>query len=322
MPAPPSLLALRPVAAVHHLPRESEACPLSLRDLLGALEGANAPLPIVVAPLVAIARGALVAAREADAVVGLSAPGAPPEAWFEAVVQAAHELAPRQPFFVSAVVRVEEGEDGGARAMAEAHRLVEAGVTHLAVDVTGLPLVRRAQAAAQTASFAAEREVAVDCLLPSEEVHALVPAEAAAFLEEFEGWGVRADLVSVRLPAAHGEAAEAQLAALAALGRELGDRPVVRRGPLTPELSARLRASPLLACEDGGLALSACLRALPPELAEAARESRRGLLPLPEPLAERLEALAYGEVASLIESAGAGRGAGRVRSRLTPARGR
>ena len=33
MLAPPDLLALRPVATVHHLPRDSEACPLSLRDL-------------------------------------------------------------------------------------------------------------------------------------------------------------------------------------------------------------------------------------------------------------------------------------------------
>jgi len=307
VPSPSNLLALRPVAALHHLSRGSEACPLSLRDLARALARRPAPLPVVAAPLLAIARGALVAASEADAVVGLFCAGAAaPEPWFEAVAEAAHELSARRPFFVSAVVRVEDGEASPAQGRAFAYRFVEAGITHLAVDVTALPISRRAQAVALTAGFAAEREVAVDCVLPPDLASRNDPLEARAFIEEFEGWGVRADLVSLRVSApVDRAAASSQLEALAAVGREAGDRPVMRRGPLSPPLLAALRGSGLCACEDGGAALSACMRALPGELRRAAAEDGRGTLAIPPALAERLEALAYGEVSSFIESAGA-----------------
>jgi hypothetical protein len=317
--APPDLLALRPVATVHHLPRNSEACPLSLRDLVRALARTPASIPVIAAPLVAVARGALVAASQANAVVGLMPAGAPVELWFEAVAQAAHELAPRRPFFVSSVVRVDEGDPGGSMALADAYRLVEAGVTHLAVDVTALPLARRAQAAAQTASFAAERELAVDCVLPSDPECPLVAAEACAFVEEFEGWGVRADLVSVWMPAPEDAAqAASQLAALAEVGREVGDRPVVRRGPCSAALVSRLRGSGLRACEDGGMTLASCLKALPAELREPPGAGRRALWRIPERLAERLEALAYEDVAALIDSAGAGGTAEAARAALAP----
>ncbi len=298
-----SILALRPVSVVHRLEARSEACPLSLRELTRALGRRRATLPLVAAPLPAVARGALMAASEAGAVLGLAlAPGIAPEPWFAGVARGAEELAPRLPFFLSAEVRVEDGQAGLERAYATAHRLVEAGLTHLAIDVSAVALARRAQAAAQVAGFAAEREIAVDCMLPSTG-GAIDPDDAAAFVEEFEGWGVGADVVSARLPAADGEEdARAQVTALDALAAALGDRPVLRRGPLSPALAAIVAGSALRVCEDGGRALSASLRALPPELrAPAAGETRRGEVALPEALSERLEAFAYAEVASLIE---------------------
>lgn len=56
-PAPArSLLALRPVSAVHRLAPRSEACPLAPRDVVRALA-------VVAARLTAVARGALLAAE-------------------------------------------------------------------------------------------------------------------------------------------------------------------------------------------------------------------------------------------------------------------
>lgn len=300
-----SLLALRPVSAVHRLDARSEACPLSLREIVRALQGRRATLPVVAAPVEPVARGALIAAKEAGAVLGLALPGGrAPEPWFAAVARAADELAPRLPFFLSAEVRVEDGDPGFERAFAAAHRLLEAGLTHLAFDVSAVALPRRAQAAAHVAGPAAEREIAVDAVLPSGDID---PDSAAAFLEEFEGWGVRADVVSVRLPAAADDAqACAQLAALDALGSALGGRAVLRRGPLSPALIARIAPSSLRLCEDGGAALSAGLRAIPAELRRGAAGEVRGReIELTEPVSDRLEALVYSEVASLVDRLGA-----------------
>jgi hypothetical protein len=250
----------------------------------------------------------LIAAKEAGAVVGLAAPPrSAPEPWFAAVARAADELAPRLPFFLSAEVQVEDGERGLERAFAAAHRLVEAGITHLAVDVSAVALPRRAQAAAQVAGFAAERELAIDAVLPSAGV-GVDPDAAIGFVEEFEGWGVRADVVSARLPPPADEAqARAQLAALDALASVLGGRAVLRRGPLSPALAAAMAGSALRLCEDGGSVLSAGLRAVPAEVrAGVEEEGPGGEVALPEAVSDRLEALVYAEVASLVDRLGGG----------------
>jgi hypothetical protein len=310
-----SLLALRPVGAVHRLPSGSEACPLSLREIVGALPR-RVTVPIVAAPLAPVARAALVAAREAGAVVGLAlAPGLAAEPWFAAVTSAADEVAPGLPFFLSAEVRVEDGDAAIERARVVAHGLVEAGLTHVAIDVSEVALQRRAQAAAHVAGFAGERELAVECVLPSGVAH---PDAAAAYVEEFEGWGLRADVLGVRQAAPQGELEiRAQLGGLAALSTALGGRALLRRGPLPEGLARRLRGTAVTACEDGGAALAAGLRALPPELrARPPGEGRRGPVTLPDAVADRLEALAYAEVAALLERLGVGRSADDVAAAL------
>ncbi len=302
-----SLLALRPVSVLHRLEPRSEACPLSLRDVLRALEGRRGTLPLLAAPFGAVARGALLAAKEARAVVGFAAPpGCAPEPWFASVARAADEVAPRLPFFLSAEVRVEEEGDAMERAFAVAHRLMEAGLTHLAIDVTAVAPQRRAQAAAEVAGEAAERELGIEAVLPAAIAEG-DPEPAVAFVDEFEGLGVRADVVSARLPAADKVgAARAQLAALDALGRALGGRPVLRRGPLSRATLAEASRSSLRLLEDGGAALAAGLRALPDDLRGAARTERPRELTLSGAVSERLEALVYAEVAALLEELGAG----------------
>jgi hypothetical protein len=305
------MLSFRPANALHQLGPSGDACPLSLRDVLRALGAGRGTMPVIAAPLPAVMRGALLAARKANAVIGLAlVPGVAPEGWFGALARAAHELAPRLPFFASGEVRVEDGDGGVERAHLAAHKLVDAGVTHLAVDVAAVALGRRAQAASQVAGVASEREIAVDCVLPLGE-GPFDPEEAAAWVDEFEGWGVRADLVSARLPLTTHEAqARAQLAALDALSAALGGRPILRRGPLAPGLASIIRRGGPRACEDGGHILAAAVRSIPREQREAASEERRGPVDLPEALADRIEALAYFETAALIEAFGvAGTGA-------------
>jgi hypothetical protein len=288
---------------VHRLPPRSEACPLSLRDLLRS--GAAPLLPLIVSPIAAVARAALLAAKEARAVVGLAlGPCADPGGWFDAVAQAADELAPGLPFFVSGEVAVGDGSEALEQAFAAAHRLIEAGATHLAVDVSAVALPHRAHAASQVAGVAAERELAVECVLPAGPEALLDPDAAVAFVEEFEGWGVRADLVGVRLGAGASPADPlAQRTRLDALAEALGEHALLRRGPLPAGAAAALRGGRLRACEDGGAALGAGWRALPPELRREAGAGRGGQL-LPEAALARLEALAYLEVSGFLEAVG------------------
>ena len=87
------ILAYRTAVVVARLPPRSEVCPLSPRVLLGAPLERIPVLPIVRAPIQGVVRAALVAAREANASIGLSLPaGSPPEPWFEAVAAAADEV--------------------------------------------------------------------------------------------------------------------------------------------------------------------------------------------------------------------------------------
>ena len=318
MSAVPSLLALRPVSTVHRLEARSEACPLSLRHLAGALAAAGVTMPIFAAPFPAVARAALVAAKEARAVVGLSLPArVEPEPWFAVVARAADELAPRLPFFVSGEVTL-EGDAGIESGFAASHRLLEAGVTHLAVDVSAVSLPRRAEAAARLAGLAAEREIAVDCALPATDGPPDVD-EAIAYLEEFEGFGVRADVVSVRCRAPRdAAAAEAEARALAALGAALV-RPILRRGLLPDASLAAVRSARLCAVEDGGRALAAGARAARNDGARAAPAEGDGRALSPEAV-NRFEALAYAEASALLEALGASGSAAIAEAALTARR--
>ncbi len=299
------LLAFRPAAALHRLPRHSQACPLSLRDLLRALPERR-PLPIFRAPHPALARAALLAARQARSAVGLSpAPGQRPEPWFDAVARAADELAPRLPLFLCGEVAVGRGGEEQERARSLAYRLVEAGLTHLALDLSLLPVADRARAAAEVAAFAVEREVAVECLFPGAgEVPD--PEEAAAFLDDLHSWGLAPDALGVQCPAAEG-AEEAQAQRLAEVAAALGGTRLVRRGPATPRLFRVGRAAGLAALDDGGRLLEAGLSALPPgERSELARGLAEGRpLDIPGEAAERFEGLAFAEAGAVLEALGA-----------------
>ena len=321
---PPRVLAYRPATVAARLAPRSGACPLSLRDLLRAAGRLRRPLPLVSAPVAPVARGALVAAREAGSVLGLLLPpGSAPEPWVRAVTRAADEVAAGLPFSLGGEVRAGGGSRQEVeRAYHESWRLVEAGVTHLAVDVTAVSPADRGAVAAELGRAAHERGLGVDLVAPGEG-GTVTPGPVAAVVEALSARGFHPDAVSVRGVAPAGaDGARAEVRRLAEICAALGGLPVLRRGPTTPELLRLLAASPIRGCEDGGAAERAASGAVPWDLVGAAPEGpsrstrlELAVAELSEEGVERLEARAYVEVADLLDRLGAaGSGAALVAS--------
>lgn len=314
------ILAFRPASVVGRLAPRSDACPLSLRDLLGPAGEAGLVLPVVRAPVAGVARAALLAAKVCRSPLGLALPpGLQPERWFTGVASAADELAAGLPIFLSAEVRVEgEGAMQVERAFQEAWRLVDAGITHLAIDVAAVAPGERGRVLAEVAAAGLERGICIDCPIPLDEgaPHA---RRAAALFEDLAGRGAPPDVASVRCREPRdAEEARGQVAALARICGALGGVPMLRRGPVTRALVLAMAGAPIRGCEDGGLAAAQLTGlvapgALAPVDPDGSRQdplegaaSRLG----PEGL-DRLEARVYGETVDFIEALGA---AGKVQA--------
>jgi len=313
------ILAFRPASVVARLAPRSGACPLSTRELLGPAAERGLVLPIVRAPVGAVAHGALVAAKELQAAIGLALPpGCAPEPWFDAVAAAADEVAAGLPIFLCAEVRVEgEGGTQVERAVGEAWRLVRAGVTHLAIDAAAAAPEERGRIVGDVAAAAVEHGACIDVVVPLAD-GAQAGRRAGAVLDELARRGAAADLASVRcLPPADDGEARLQAGALARICQALKGIPVMRRGPVTPALLDLLRGSPVKACEDGG-AVAARALSLVPEAARAAQdapgESRRDPLAaavaaLDPGAVDQLEARAYVDALDFLDRLGAAGGA-------------
>lgn len=301
------LLAFRPPTVVARLPPRSAACPLSLRELTAARLAAGGPFPLVRAPTPGVARAALVAAAELGSALGLELPeGEHPEPWFAEVVRAADEFAPRLPLVLAGTVALGSGSDGEVeRARREAFRMVEAGLTHLVLDLSGVPEGVRAAALARAAQAAREREIGVEGLLPLESGRATAGG-AAGLVEELSESGLALDAAGARFPLPRSPVEErAQARQVVELCGWIEGTPVVRRGPVTPGLLDLLGASPLAACDDGGAAAAAAARALGRAgEGEAPALARHGARPVPPEMGDRPEALAYEEVAAFVEGLG------------------
>jgi len=295
-------LAFRPPTALHRLRAGSRACPLSLRDVAGALLAEEVILPMVLVPSAPVARAALVAAKEAACPIVLSLPaGEAPERWFDAVAQAADEIAPGLPLLLAAEVTLVPG--GGveaARALRLAHRLVSAGITHLAIDADRLAAEGRAEEMVRAADPALERGLGVECLLPPGGAGVPEPEEAFSLLAELGTLGATPDLAGVRLPApADDDSAGWQAALLSALADAAGTVGLARRGPGAADVLRRIGPGTLRACEDGGAAAAA---------AGAAAS------------ADAAEGRAYAAVADLVDALRAGGTAGILSAALSRAR--
>jgi hypothetical protein len=296
-----SVSAYRPVSVLHRLPPHSEACPLSARHLLRARGPSPAPLPFVVSPLPAIARAALRAAREAAAVVGIALPRARDlRGSVDPLLRDADALAPGLPFAIAVELAVEGGD-----AVAEAERLVELGATHVAIDAPVDDVDVRA-AVREVAALLAERELGVELLLRGDDA----PPLAAALRAD----GVAFDLVGVRCARPRDlAAARAQLGALERIAEASGG-PVCLHGPSSPELQRLLAGTAVHACDDGGAALAAGLRALPAE--ERARLEAGDERAAGREASDRIEALAWSELTAFLEALGAAGSARSLAARL------
>lgn len=311
----PRILAFRPATVVGRLDARSHACPLSTRELLAPAAELGLALPVVHAAIGAVARGALVAAKELGAVVGLAVPpDATPEPWFDAVARAADEVAAGSPIFLCGEVAV-TGEDAMQveRAFHQAWRLVRAGVTHLAVDAAAVAPAERPRVVAEIAAAAVENGLCVDLVLSlADGSHG--GRRAAELLEELARRRAPADVASVRCPEpATRDEARIQAAALARMCQALAGIPVLRRGPVTPELLEVLRGSPVKLCDDGGATSARAVAALP-DLADGgaadpdgARGSalERAAAELGDAATERVEARAYVDALDFLERLGA-----------------
>jgi hypothetical protein len=308
-------LAFRPASVVHRLPARSTACPLSLREVLAAVP--EVKLPVVEAGSPDVIRAVLVAAKVLHATVGLSLPaGLQPEAWFDRVARTADEIAAGLPIFLSAEV-VLEGETTVAveRGTSEVWRLVEAGLTHLVIDASGVASEERGRVLAEVAGPLGERALGFDCAIGLGEQGA--GRRAVPLLEELRRRGVPADALSLRCPAvADPESARTQLGALDRFCEAVHGTPVLRRGPVSAPLLAALQASRIRGCGDGGTISGAGGAGQVLAGAEAAeRRARwraRAAAELGVGEAEKLEAHAFLAAADFIEALGAAQSASAV----------
>jgi hypothetical protein len=197
------------------------------------------------------------------------------------------------------------------RAVHEAWRLVDAGMTQLSLDAGAVAAAERPRVLAEVAAPALERELGLEVVLPLGEVVRRGDALVAALRER----RVSPDLVSVRCPApATDDEVRAQMGALSRAAEVLGDVPLMRRGAASPALLAALAKGPVRACDDGAAAATRALELVPAgeeDGPDAPPTDRRGTpleraaSALPETAADRLEARAYVETAELLERLGA-----------------
>jgi len=163
------------------------------------------------------------------------------------------------------------------------------------------------------AAPALERGLGLDCVVARGGA-----LEAGLLFGDLARNEARPDVASLPLEAPATRAAvQAQVRELLALCAALAGTPVLRRGPVTPELLQSLAGSPVAGCDDGGAAAEVALLAL--EVSSGAGPATQRTAPLARAEAAlgggdlaRLEARAYGEVLDFLERLGATGSAQRV----------
>jgi hypothetical protein len=235
---------------------------------------------------------------------------AAPEAWFQAVTAAADEVAAGLPIFlVGEVVVAGRREDEVEAASRAAWRLADAGLTHLTLDLTAVPAESRVEVLERVSAPALERGLGLDCL-----VEAGSEAQVRPLFQALARRDAAPDLASREcLAPGTAQEARAQVKDLLALCAALSGTPVLRRGPVTPELLGSIKGSPVAGCEDGGAAAAAAVLVIPLALrAGGAGHLERVEAGLSEAGRARLETQAYLEVLDFLERLGAGGSATRL----------
>jgi hypothetical protein len=156
------------------------------------------------------------------------------------------------------------------------------------------------------AAPALERGLGLDCVVaPGQE------AAARPLFAELARQGAAPDMASLRCEAPESAAeARSQVKDLLTLCAALAGTPVLRRGPVTPELLGSLKGSPVAGCEDGGAAAAAAVLVIPyaprpPDEGRGEGALAKAEAALSEAGRARLETRAYLEVLDFLERLGA-----------------
>lgn len=316
------MLALRPTNAASRLPQGSRVCILNPRDVYRALAQRRAIVPSVSLHVPFALPAVLRAARDLDAVLGLSGAAArramghevqvaSPYAQFGRVADAAAETNTDRPLFLVGMLPIDAADPRTVAAAREvAFKFVDAGFTGVAVRPPNDPAESVADLVADIGAPLRDRELALEVVVSDPPD----PARLSALAGTLKAKGAAADVFAVRLDGAPSSAAVGALARAARPAALAGygvDRPAaglaaagLRRFDLTralfdvaaPALPSALVAE-VHANPDPGPALASHAVDL---TREVARER-----------AERIEALAYAEALGLIRALGA-HGTGRA----------
>lgn len=327
------VLALRPTNAVSKLGSKSRLPLLNPRDLVRALEADPVSLLCVQVPALEEIPGLLRAARDQDAAIGFACAHPFPKRntptfFFDAVRAAGDEIEHKRPFFLQAgPVRVTTLEQKTLEmAAAEVFKFVDAGFSLISLDTSALGPEDSVRIAAGLSKMAVERELSIEIAAPLEAGSRPTPEMLRQHLEALAKKGLEPKFIRLKSTAIlplDAQEAEGDFAALRELQTVASERGAF--------LSIEERGSPLKLLSSWTAAgvkkvdvgqpfarpvLSALARERQDELRAKAEEAGIGLAEAigrtDAPLAaldaeakEKVEALAYGEAYSVLESFGA-----------------
>lgn len=327
------VLTLRPGNAAARLGHASRLPLLNPRDLVTALGDRPSALLCVALSVPEQAGGILRAARDRDALVGLSCVHDPgrrelASTFFEHVRRTTDEYGHRRPVFLQAgPLRILDAEPRSIAALEGAvFRYVDAGFSTVSLDASALPTEGAQQVYAQVARAAIERELAVEVTFPG----ASRPTSDAlgAFLSALAGLRVRPEFVRLRstmflpeaLPGAEVEGDFAALQELQQVAEASGTRVSLEDRGTPLRTVPSWNAARVRKVDASEAFAEVVLQALSPQVASELRgESREtGVLlstllgerpmltaQLPEAARHRIEALAYSEASDLLRAFGA-----------------
>lgn len=330
------VLALRPTNVVARLGARSRLPLLNPRDLARALDaGGGAAMLCVPLPSLALIPGLLRAARDRDAVLGLACPHPPVSRdgvarFFEAVRAAAEEIGHCRPLFLQAgPLRIGSTDTRAVdRLAAELYRYIDAGFTLVSLDASALPPADNLGVCAELARAASERELALELAAPRLSDGRPSARGLRTYLEGLARRGVEVRFIRLSASTFTAEAlggggqVAGDLAALEdfrEVAAEQGAWLTIDDRGAPPRLLPSWREAGVRKVDAGEPFARLLLFALPAErreavLASAPREGaalaeRLGCVEDPlagqEPrVRDRAEALAYGEVSSLLRELG------------------
>lgn len=198
------VLSLRPTNVAMRLGQESRLPVLNPRDLLAAIEGEAQALLCIPCYVPSLGAGALKAARDQDAIIGVACPHPladrdSPGRFVDALRDGAEEVRHRKPLFLQAgpLRLLHDDERAREQLGSAAFRFVDAGFTLLSIDASKLSAHDAARAYREIAQPAIERELSIEVAAPQDEAGRVSGESLRALLEALSESGVLPQFVRV-----------------------------------------------------------------------------------------------------------------------------